>query len=1024
MDASVRVALNAVLRPEDEITELLGPGRGNVRSCWNKAVHVHGDKSPSLGYNPKTGGWRCFAGNCQEKGDILTLYMRVKGWTFPETMEYLLKKYGIQPSERAPKAGNKGSKFKILTDDKDKQKVTGASNAWTPERLEFMYERYGIDAATLKKYNIGWDQQQNRVLIPVYVDKIGGKLVNIRRHDCFRAHCRWYHKINEGTISESRPPEISYKQLAQQDYGDWYPKWDKQYQGKVLSVAGHGGPYIYPLNVIVDAPLVYVVGGELKAILLNMLGIPAVCFTGGEGQYAEELLHLFLGKQVRVLYDVDKAGIDATFGRAPGTKGPTDRGIMGAAQVLADSGAYVEAGRWPAEIVAALPEKGDITDYLKACSWKAEEALTFIQWEKVERKDTENVENIKAIRTTEPQWDDLKSIKFNGLVEPANLDKWVKVQGLISGRGDTPFVVPRRVEATCPSGQAAVQPLCKECRLPSCSFKAKMEFAIKDQLELVGIPSREIDGVVKKYLGIPVKCEKPDLEIQNSSVETILLTPTVDYDEGSSTDTEEEFEFAHRGAYLLQDTRIDCRENTTYEFGGIMLRDPRNSKYSFAIREFKAAAGDILHYTPNPPVDEELRRLFHDKDPQETIWRMIGDLRDHVCHIYGSDEMLLAILISFFLPFRFKLGDYSNERICPSVKILGDTTVGKSTVTKAFIRHFGAGRFQSMDSHPTFAGLIGGSIPVGNRMAFSWGALPTSNGAFVGLDEFYKLPVEDIGSLTNTLSSGVAERVTANGNRRTLCHVRMLYLTNPRGSKSLKSVDPFEAALAGMGTVQDLGRIEYLHVQHEVKDLTIFSKRQVAQTQHLYRKELARQHLSWAWSLNKDRIRFVNPDRVLDAASHLSAKYGSNTLLLPAMARFKLARFAAGFATLLYSTDGYNLVVRDEHLQLAYDFYDRNYSTFLKAHHSGSYLPEQVTSFLATISKPRNLRVLIAAEDFSREDLNMAMDAMAVTRFLEVFQLEQGLITSVSRGRYRFREEHTKEQLALYITNRLDQQRA
>jgi hypothetical protein len=1031
VDDNIKRQLLVAINYEQEFDEVLGKGQGATRRCFNTSAHGAGDSTPSLSFNKQHGGWRCHG--CGEKGDIFSLLMKKHGWDFPKALAYLLQKYNLwdkagQEAKASKQTDGSGwKKFTLLQDQKELKRVEDSLQSLlaAKDKLEFMYVRYGLNLDTIRKYVLGWDKHpgSNRVIIPVWYQETGRhsnhslrKIVNIRKHDAFRFYV--YEWCKGEVRQRTRPDELTMASLARQEMHGWTPKWG-QLGGKVISVKGHGGPYIYPMQVMYESPSVYVVGGEFKALLLNQIGIPAVCFTGGEGGVSEELLPLFIGKQVRVLLDVDKAGVDGTFGRAPGTNGPTDRGVLGLAQTLANYGAYVEAGRWPDDIVVELPEKGDVTDYIIKCDFKPE-AMDFLQWERVERQEEdEKVDGVKVGgEPTEISWEEMKEIPFNDLVEPKGVEDWIRFPGLVSGRGEAPFVVPHSCEVTCAAGKKDVKPLCRECRLPSSGFANKVVFSVEKQLEMVGIPNHEMDSIVKQAVGIPARCKFPDINNVLSAVEHVILTPTVD-NLGSSGDDKKDFEFAHRQAYLVSDSRIEIRENTTYQFGGQLLRDPKNGRFTVAVKKFRAAEGDILHFQRNEEREVLLRSVVANEDysPADRVAHLVADLRDHVAHIYGQDEMLLAILLSFFLPFQFRLGDDFNERICPAVLVLGDTSVGKSTVTKRFVRHFGAGRFKTMDSKPTFVGLVGGNIPYGNRMAFSWGILPTSHRGWVGFDEFSKLPIEDIGTLTNTLSSGIAQRATANGDRQTLCNVRLLYLTNPRGTRPLRSLDPFEAALAVMGTVQDLGRVEYLHVQPELRDKSAFTRSHRPGGPQQYLREMARYHLSWTWSLTPDRILFVDTEDILLRAGLLSAKYGGNTLLLPAMARFKLARVAAGFAALLFSTDGYNLVVKKEHVDLAYSFFDHNYSKILRV--SSASLPTAFATFLDKVPNARNLRVLLAVDKFTRDDLLELIDATAVKDFVRIGLVETGILAKQG-PHFRFREETTRDRLAEYLANRAE----
>lgn len=1021
-----------------EFDDLLGKGRGVVRSCFNKSAHSSGDKTPSLSFAVKTGAWRCHG--CHECGDIFTLYSKVKGMNYPETLEHLLKKYGLwEKAGRLTKAEyetkytakDTESKFKILTDLKEKKLYQLSLTHWAmyDERVKFMFDRYGLTIDTIRQYGLGYDANPGtgRVLLPVWQSETGTygttrarAMVNIRKHDCFRFHCQW---LPPGATSKDeavkkRPEHITVDAIAKQDLAGWTPSWSKEPgKGKVLSVMGHGAPYLYPMSVMFEAPFIYVVGGELKALLLNQIGVPAVAWTAGEGQHSDELLPLFLGKRIRVLLDLDKAGVEGTFGREPGTRDEKDPGFTGLAVKLANAGALVQAGRWPAAVCEVLPPKGDVTDFLMATRDEQgrfqPDALDLLEWVDIERQEVADQSDILPLEIRPREvidWNALPIAKFDDLVEPTKLNTWMRFGAMVSGRGEAPYAVPRLVVADCQQGRDRPRKICSDCKLTRSAFKGEIEFSTEAQVDLVGQAKVEVEFAVNRALGIPKTCQLAELTTTNSAVEQVVLTPTVDIGTGVNVS------FAHRSAFILAEEMVRIRENVPYTFAGQVLKDPKNSRFVVAVRESRPSDGDILHWVKDDKKEAQLAGMMKGS-AAGTIKFVLSQLREHVTQIYGQDDMLLAIALGFFMPFQFAVGTKVNERICPAVLILGDSTVGKSTATKRMIRHFKAGRFNSCAEHPTFAGLVGGEVKMaGGRSAFSWGVLPTSHRTILALDEANKLPTDHIASLTNVLSSGVAQRALNSGNRSIACEVRMLYLANPRGERELKSfADPVEAAFKIMGTVQDLGRVDYLHIQHQLEDKSIFEKLPEPTTEYLYDSEVARYHMSWAWGLTSDRIRFVNPQHVLERAGVLSSKFGNHPLLYAAQAWGKLGRIAAGLAALVRSTDGHNLVVDREHVDLAAGLLDRNYSRLLGNRGAGG-LPTELLKVLDAVPVHR-LRPLVSLDRFSREDLQDFVGRMESVDLLAVAHAQLGYFTKVGLF-FRWADPAHSDALASYLGSR------
>ena len=427
---------------KQEMTNMLGQPQGGSRyQCYRKEAHNNNDKNASLTIG-NNGYYKCHT--CGVRGDFFQLYMDVNGLPsdrFGEVILHFARKYGIDTDTKvsvaatAPKKnrkqraiiGKRKAKQVILMPVKD---ILTKKGAYV---LEWLKENYGISESTAIKWGIGWSLQASRLFIPIPVNKMWidqetstpDELVNIRKHDIMRHHCSW----DKGDESSSRrPAEVR----SPTDTNGWKPVWNKG-GGKVIGVRGHNSVYIYPMSNINKDGDIWLVGGELKALLLTQLGFNAVTFTCGEGSYASDLLGFFTSRNVKIVYDIDEAGI---------------KGAMNVGQALANAGANVSVGEMPAD---GMPSNGDITDYLRINEWKID-CLGKIKWKTLERKEE------KDDTTDEPKEINYKDIKFNGLTEGSRLNSYVSVPVLISGRGDTPYAVPLECKATCPAGRASAIP--------------------------------------------------------------------------------------------------------------------------------------------------------------------------------------------------------------------------------------------------------------------------------------------------------------------------------------------------------------------------------------------------------------------------------------------------------------------------------------------------------------------------------------------------------------------------------------
>mgnify|MGYP003149760704 CR=1 FL=1 len=433
--------------------------------------------------------------------------------------------------------------------------------------------------------------------------------------------------------------------------------------------------------------------------------------------------------------------------------------------------------------------------------------------------------------------------------------------------------------------------------------------------------------------------------------------------------------------------------------------------------------GDVFSYKFSHEKHEELKRaLWTDCDNNsEVIWRTVRDLKDHILFKYGQNTMIMVEWMSWFMPFQFRIGQYLCHKVCPEVMVLGPTRVGKSTMAKDLSVHFGAGRYADCGANTTFVGLIGGNADIGNSRVFTWGLIPTSHGGVVILDEYNKLSYDVMGGLTNQKSSGIAERITNSGVRKTKAFVRYLTLCNPRGRKKLEAYQtPMEAAIDVVGTPQDLARIDFLYCAKTVKDPTILNTFHAAEVEHRYKRELARYHLKWVWSLGKNTINFKDPKYVLDTAYKLSGELGTIPLIQPAESKFKIGRVAIAVASMCYSYDKATggVIVENEHVDLAYKLFTSVYGGYAKnASIKSGKIPEDIISLFDQVKDWRRLRVLSTSDRWGKDDIDFIFGAKNSGSFKFLVQLEHCLVRRQGSFFIPIAEEFP-ELIAEYINER------
>ena len=123
----------------------LGRGSANAR-CFNQEAHAHGDRHGSLGFNPRTNTFKCFA--CGISGDPIALVMQYNKVEFREACEWLASSYGIQlegvesraNQEKKPDFNNR----KVYRDDNEPLRLSNSLLDYETDNQEIYQALYDL----------------------------------------------------------------------------------------------------------------------------------------------------------------------------------------------------------------------------------------------------------------------------------------------------------------------------------------------------------------------------------------------------------------------------------------------------------------------------------------------------------------------------------------------------------------------------------------------------------------------------------------------------------------------------------------------------------------------------------------------------------------------------------------------------------------------------------------------------------------------------------------------------------------
>jgi hypothetical protein len=308
------------------------------------------------------------------------------------------------------------------------------------------------------------------------------------------------------------------------------------------------------------------------------------------------------------------------------------------------------------------------------------------------------------------------------------------------------------------------------------------------------------------------------------------------------------------------------------------------------------------------------------------------DLSTNVTRIYNRQNLHLAIDLIFHSPLRFYFGKRLLEKGYPEVLIIGDTRCGKSETAKNLLRHYRLGA-RSSGENTTIAGLVGGVQPIRNRWRVSWGRIPLNNGRLLVIDEVCGLSTDDIGTMSDLRSSGIAE-ITKIQTERTNAKTRLVWLSNPRQDSSVDNVGSGPRLIKTLiGKPEDIARFDFVLIldKGEVTEDDA-DERQQPNVPHRYTSDLCNNLVLWAWSRSPDQVRVESAtlDACFELGKAMGKKYSSDCPIVNSMEqKIKLARLSVSLACRLYSCDasGERVVVTPEHVEYIYRFLQEQYDS-------------------------------------------------------------------------------------------------
>lgn len=510
------------------------------------------------------------------------------------------------------------------------------------------------------------------------------------------------------------------------------------------------------------------------------------------------------------------------------------------------------------------------------------------------------------------------------------VDKKLNIESNISGKGDSPYVIPKNVELKCSSlVNTKICELCpfKKNRIQTVTFKKD-----RSLLKLIAVPSNMITKAIYTKSKIPKGCHSlPSIEVMDYyEVWEMIASPII------QSFADEENVFINRFCYYLGH---ECETNKNYSLMCSPVPEPKKQKNILLVNDVSQLDDDLTFNYEEDELKNILEKLsiFKPKDTsfdavREKMYAIAHDISENVTEIYERDDLHIAIDLVYHSSLSLKLqqSDLHQDRGKMELLIIGDSGQAKSDVFEKIRKYYRAGMGTSGEASKR-TGLVYSLKEHNGSWLVEWGLLVMQDRRLLCIDEFGETPDDEKQQLTHVRSSGIAE---CNGVVKAKAHARtrLILLSNPKFG-DMSGYDYGVQAIKGIFKAPaDIRRLDMLLTlnRNEVSAGVYDRKKKKEHKTHEYPPEHCQLLLKFVWSRNAKDIIFRDDalDMLLKNSTYLGKKYLCDIPLLEKSdMRYRLARIAVATAMRLFSTkDCKTVYVEVGHVEFATWYLDKIYS--------------------------------------------------------------------------------------------------
>ncbi len=301
-----------------DFVSLRKQGRDFVGIC-----PFHDDKNPSLHVSPRLGIYKCFV--CDAAGNSVKFLMEHEKMSYPEAIEYLAKKYGIQleyensESEEERRERTLRESLFIVNEFAEKFFINQLKNTEEGKLIGLSYlKERGFKDSTIDKFKLGycpdsWDSFTQEALKQGYKEEylielgLTGKSQNGKLYDIYRGRVIFPIHNDAGKV-------IGFGgRILKKDSKD-----PRKYVNSRENTIYHKSDTLYGIfhakSAIHKDDNVYLVEGYTDVISMHESGIENVVASSGTSLTSGQIRMISKRtKNITVLYDGDRAGIKASM---------------------------------------------------------------------------------------------------------------------------------------------------------------------------------------------------------------------------------------------------------------------------------------------------------------------------------------------------------------------------------------------------------------------------------------------------------------------------------------------------------------------------------------------------------------------------------------------------------------------------------------------------------------------------------------------------------------------------------------